>query len=209
MATYPTQPIPTMPPFNPPKADPEELRLLKEEIKTSAAALKVPVPMVTTGGGPEGSSRFVPYGELGEGTIPESLGGSAGARVGNNAYDPETGDFYVCSMFKPYVKSVQSVKTNPTGGETYGTSASGLSVDLSAPDSKGYVTAYNMQTGQIIWADEWPHQCYGGVTVTKGGLVFAGTDEGEIQAFNAANGAKLWNFEIGAGPSMISVYEYG
>ena len=64
MGTYPTQPVPTMPPFNPPKADPEELRLLKEEIKTSAAALKVPVPMVTTGGGPEGSSRFVPYGEL-------------------------------------------------------------------------------------------------------------------------------------------------
>ena len=87
------------------------------------------------------------------------------------------------------MKSVQSEKTNPTGGETYGTGASGLSVDLSANDSKGYVTAYNMQTGQIIWADEWPHQCYGGVTVTKGGLVFAGTDEGEIQAFNAANGA--------------------
>ena len=66
-----------------------------------------------------------------------------------------------------------------------------------------------MQTGQIVWADEWPHQCYGGVTVTKGGVVFAGTDEGEIKAYNAATGAELWHFEIGAGPSMISVYEYG
>ncbi len=47
------------------------------------------------------------------------------------------------------------------------------------------------------------------VTVTKGGVLFAGTDEGEIKAYNAANGAELWHFEIGAGPSMASVYEYG
>ena len=67
-----------------------------------------------------------------------------------------------------------------------------------------------MQTGQIIWADELPHECYAeGTTVTKGGVLFAGTDEGEIKAYNAATGAELWHFEIGAGPSMISVYEFG
>ena len=39
--------------------------------------------------------------------------------------------------------------------------------------------------------------------------MFAGNVEGEIRAFNAANGAELWHFDIGAGPSMASVYEYG
>ena len=33
------------------------------------------------------------------------------------------------------------------------------------------------------------------VTVTKGGVLFAGTDEGEIKAYNAANGAELWHFD--------------
>ena len=49
----------------------------------------------------------------------------------------------------------------------------------------------------------------GSVLVTKGGVVIGGTDEGEIRAYNAANGAELWHFDIGAGPSMASVYEYG
>ena len=115
----------------------------------------------------------------------------------------------MCSEFVPLARQVESEKTNPTGGETYGTAKTGVSSTFPATESKGYVTAYNMQTGQIIWADEWPHQCYGGVTVTKGGVVFAGTDEGEIKAYNATTGAELWHFEIGAGPSMISVYEYG
>ena len=57
-------------------------------------------------------------------------------------------------------------------------------------EARGYVTAYNLQTGQIIWADERVHSCYAeGTTVTKGGVVFSGSPEGEIMAYNAANGA--------------------
>ena len=35
-----------------------------------------------------------------------------------------------------------------------------------------------------------------------------GTAEGEIKAYNAANGQELWHFDVGAGPSMVSVYEF-
>ncbi len=54
-ATYPTQPIPTMPPFNPPKADAEELKIIQEGVETSADTAKVPVPSIVTGGGYAGS----------------------------------------------------------------------------------------------------------------------------------------------------------
>ena len=49
--------------------------------------------------------------------------------------------------------------------------------------------------------------CYSGATVTKGGVVFEGEEEGRIAAYEAATGKKLWSFEIGAPPGMISVYE--
>ena len=209
LATYPTQPIPAMPPFVPPKANPEQFQVIKEGLEKSAAAAKVPVPTIVTGTGYNGSSLFVPFSEYGEATIAESRNASGGAQEGDLSYDPETGDYYVCSHLSPEVGSIQSEKTNPTGGETYGTSKFGLSFTLSRIDARGYVTAYNMQTGQIVWADELPHECYAsGSTVTKGGVLFTGSAEGEIRAYNAASGQELWHFGIGAGPSMISVYEF-
>ncbi len=71
--------------------------------------------------------------EYGEATINESRDGSGGAQVDNESYNPETGDYYVCSQFQPEVESIQSEKTNPTGGETYGTSKGGLAAHFRRP----------------------------------------------------------------------------
>ena len=127
-------------------------------------------------------------------------GGASGAHVGDNAYDPETGDYYVCSHYwtrgsvDPVGKDEPDRRGNVRHEQDWTVGR------IPKPESRGYVTAYNMQTGQIVWADELPHQCYAeGTTVTKGGVVFAGTEKGEISAYNAANGAELWHFEIGAG----------
>ena len=156
-----------------------------------------------------GSDVFGPHSEFGEATINETRT-STGAQVDNESYDPETGDYYVCSHFQPVFESIQSEKTNPTGGETYGTGRTGISGGLSRPQARGYITAYNLQTGQIIWADEFPHECYAeGTLATKGGVLIAGSAEGEIKALNEATGQELWHFDIGAGPSMMSVYEFG
>ena len=79
-------------------------------------------------------------------------------------------------------------------------------------DRRGYLAHATrpVPVGQIIWADELPHQCYDeGTAVTKGGILFSGSAEGEIHAYNEANGGELCHFDIGAGPSMASVYEYG
>ncbi len=207
MATYPTQPIPTMPPFDPLKGDAQELAHLQTEVKAGAEQLGVQTPTVLANSGYAGDDVFSPWGEIGETTIQVSSGGESGSRVGNNAYDPETGDYYVCSMLNLWAGSFDT-QNQIKQGETFGIGKTAIFKLDPVNDSRGYVTAYNMQTGHIIWSDEWPHECYGGVTVTKGGLVFAGTDEGEIQAFNAATGATVWSFAIGAGPSMISVYEF-
>ena len=108
-------------------------------------------------------------------------------------------------------------------GETYGTGKSGVTAAATGrAGPQGYLTAYNMTTGKIVWQDHFTNTCYYGPTVTKGGVLFyasgggtpsagnpAQSVEGQIQAFNAATGEKLpWSWEIGGYSSPISVFEY-
>ena len=129
----------------------------------------------------------------------------------DESYDPETGDYYVCSHFSAEVESIQSEKTNPTGGETYGTSKAGLSGTVPKPESRGYITAYNMQTGQIIWADELPHECFNeGSHGHKGRRRYLpGPMKAKSKPTTRPTVRNCGTLTIGAGPSMISVYEFG
>ncbi|HEY5333124.1 MAG TPA: PQQ-binding-like beta-propeller repeat protein, partial [Solirubrobacterales bacterium] len=76
------------------------------------------------------------------------------------------------------------------GGEIVGTTGF---------NAKGFLTAYDMSTGKIVWHDEFPESCYSGAVTTAGGLVFMGQNNGELQAFNVETGEKLWSFQTGAG----------
>ena len=65
--------------------------------------------------------------------------------------------------------------------------------------SPGFITAYDMHTGKIAWTDKLEHICYDGDLDTSGGVLFTPDWEGEMVAYNASTGAKLWSFEMGAG----------
>ena len=60
-----------------------------------------------------------------------------------------------------------------------------------------------------MWDVEWDDSCYSGSTTTKGNLVFAGRNNGELKAFDATSGDELWSFQTGAGannsPSFFQV----
>ena len=72
----------------------------------------------------------------------------------------------------------------------------------------GYFTAIDATTGKIVWQRRWPESCDSGSTTTRGGLVFGGRKNGELQAYDAKSGDQLWTFQVGAGAnSTATVFE--
>jgi plastocyanin len=75
--------------------------------------------------------------------------------------------------------------------------------------SYGLIAAIDAGSGRIAWQKRLPHLVYdgSGVTATAGGLLFHGDPDGTLQAYNAKDGALLWQFQTGApaeGP--VAVY---
>jgi hypothetical protein len=58
----------------------------------------------------------------------------------------------------------------------------------------GFINAYNMQTGELAWSHETPHECYGGFLATAGELLFTVNATGQFIAYNAKTGAQVWEF---------------
>ena len=70
MATYPTQPIPAMPPFDPPKADPEELKVPSDKARSSGEHRQCArADHQHRSSGYDGGNVFAAWGESGEATI--------------------------------------------------------------------------------------------------------------------------------------------
>ena len=59
--------------------------------------------------------------------------------------------------------------------------------------------AIDPKTGKEVWRHKNFAPLWGGVLTTKGNLVFTGTPEGFLQAFNAKTGEELWKFQTGSG----------
>jgi PQQ-dependent dehydrogenase (methanol/ethanol family) len=62
---------------------------------------------------------------------------------------------------------------------------------------KGWVTAIDAETGAIRWKVQTPKPMVAGITATAGGLVFTGSLDGEVLAFDAARGAIVWRKPAG------------
>ena len=213
-ATFPTQPIPVIPPAEEMHPTAEELTAFQEKACSEAAATTAAhkpfaCPKVVQGGY-EGLNVFAPYNEVGSSTVELSSGGSSGIRTNNEAYDPEKGLLITCSRGGQWSgKQLESQAQLPQG-ETYGVGKSGLTASVPTTVSAarhGYLSATSMDTGKQVWMVPTEEPCYTGATVTKGGVLFLGEEEGRISAYETATGKKLWSFEIGAPPGMVAVYE--
>ena len=66
---------------------------------------------------------------------------------------------------------------------------------IAAPS--GSLSAINVNTGKIDWQYKSELPMVGGVLATASDLVFAGEMDGNINAFNARTGKKLWHFNLG------------
>jgi cytochrome c553 len=76
-------------------------------------------------------------------------------------------------------------------------------------ESTGTFTAIDALSGERKWQKEFPDACYSGTSTTKGNLVFLGRNNGELEAYDARDGTRLWNFQTGAGANnTATVFEH-
>ena len=68
---------------------------------------------------------------------------------------------------------------------------------LSGDQAKGYVKAIDAMSGDIKWEFDLHSPPWSGVMSTAGGLVFGGSNEGNIYALSTETGNVLWDFQTG------------
>jgi alcohol dehydrogenase (cytochrome c) len=62
---------------------------------------------------------------------------------------------------------------------------------------KGWVTAFDPETGEVKWKVQTPKPMVAAITATAGGLVFTGDLDGQVLAYDAATGKELWRHATG------------
>lgn len=110
-------------------------------------------------------------------------GGEGGSNYGPISFSPRTGLLYVNAI------------DNPVG---------------SGRPAKGYFSAFDPTTGELVWQQSFEGRGQAGSVVTAGDVVFVGTGSnvaGYFFAYDAKTGELLWKFNTGAGVySSPSVY---
>ena len=74
----------------------------------------------------------------------------------------------------------------------------------------GQLVAFDGKTGEKKWVVKDRSPFTSGLLSTRGGLLFAGTPEGEFRAYNQETGEELWSFQTGSGifgsPSTYTIH---
>ncbi len=111
----------------------------------------------------------------------------------SSSYSPVTGLFYHATRIMSSVYYKADVEYVP-GQPFYGGGEQALTGD----DASGAVKALDVLTGEIQWEFPLVSPPWAGVMATAGGLVFGGSNEGNIFALHAETGEPLWDFQAGA-----------
>jgi alcohol dehydrogenase (cytochrome c) len=111
------------------------------------------------------------------------------------AYSPKTGLFYVpvremgAKYFKGEAEYVPGAAFMGGGEEV---------LPAEGPDgASGAVRGLDVLTGERRWEFKLLSPPWSGVLATAGGLVFGGSNEGNVYALDATTGAPLWEFQTG------------
>jgi alcohol dehydrogenase (cytochrome c) len=119
------------------------------------------------------------------------------------SYDPQTGLFYVptsepFSVFyrtEPNVRAMQGLN--------------GIQ-EQQVGDLGRFITAIDYKTGKVAWRHPQPSAGGGGggtgITTTAGHLLFAGDADGNLVAYDPADGKPLWHTHLGAVSNAVETY---
>jgi alcohol dehydrogenase (cytochrome c) len=122
---------------------------------------------------------------------PGAMGGKNWSPV---SYNPQTGLVYANTL--RFGMHYKPVNTEFRAGLTYW----GADIDWVWPDGpRGFLKAIDPLTGKSKWEAPSDIPRFSGVLSTAGGVVFSGKLTGELEAFDAESGNKLWQFKTGSG----------
>ncbi len=110
------------------------------------------------------------------------------------SYSPQTGLFYVAvrEMGAYYFKGEAEYEP----GKPY---LGGGEQALTGDEAYGAIRGLDLLTGKKKWEFRLHSPPWAGVMSTAGGLIFGGTNEGNIFALEASTGEALWQFQAGGG----------
>jgi len=130
---------------------------------------------------------------------------SGGANWAPAAYDPQAGHLFVCASDRAVSFVQQDVEPQrPPESVNFLGGVTTRHLPL-----LGVFAALDVRTNKLVWQQQWPDQCFSGVAVTAGGLVFVGRNDGRLTALDTSNGKRLWEFQTGAGMnSPVSVFQH-
>lgn len=123
---------------------------------------------------------------------PSSIGA---ANWQSPTFDPDTGWFYFVALEGCGMATMNTEKFRP-GGYQY---RAGGDVLLKDDTWKVSVRALELTTGKQMWETErvGSTNLGGGLTATKGGVIFSGESAGEFVALDPKTGKVLWHYNTG------------
>ncbi len=113
-------------------------------------------------------------------------------RVTPMSYSPQTGYFYAQGV--GMVGRARRISDDPWFQNAGGS-------DVGLPESVGVFAAIDSRTNKIVWKKEVPSPLLGGSgpLTTAGGLMFRGSGNGSVEAYDAKTGERLWQFQTDIG----------
>ena len=133
------------------------------------------------------------------------------------AFSPKTGLVYIPTNVTPFAYTDDKSFTYKPGGWNVGVDflANALPTDAATQKAvaamiKGQLVAWDPVQQKAVWTVDHPYFWNAGVLATAGGLVFQGDAEGDLVAYDAAKGAKLWTYKLNSGVIAAPMtYELG
>ncbi len=127
-------------------------------------------------------------------------GANGGVEWSPMAINPKLRLAYAANLHQPMTYHVEEAKY--PGGKLW---LGGAFKVIAAEKQWGRLAAVNLDTGKMAWKFDTDQPLIGGVLATAGDLVFNGEGNGLFRAFDAASGAKLWEYQCGAGVNAPAV----
>jgi len=132
-------------------------------------------------------------------------GANGGVEWNPMSFNPKTRLAYAANLHQPMTYHVEEAEY-PDGKLWLG----GAFKVIPGEKQWGRLSAVNIDTGKVAWKADTAQPLMGGTLATAGNLVFTGEGNGSFNAYDAANGKKLWSFNVGAGANSPPVsYEVG